>query len=53
VLGERLSGLGVPVLSGVPAGHIDDNAELPLGARVRVDAARAELTFLEPAARCS
>lgn len=38
VLWERLSGLGIPVLAGVPAGHIDDNAELPFGRCVTVDA---------------
>jgi muramoyltetrapeptide carboxypeptidase len=45
VLAERLGDLGVPVLSGVPAGHVDDNLELPLGAMVVVDAATGTLTF--------
>jgi len=50
VLAERLAGLGVPVVSGVPAGHIDDNLELPLGAVVEVRAQGSEglLTFEEP-----
>lgn len=39
--------LDVPVLSGIPAGHIDDNHELPLGTRVTVDAASGTLTFDE------
>lgn len=38
VLRERLSDLGVPVVMGCPAGHIDDNLELPLGRRVTLDA---------------
>lgn len=46
VLQERLSPLGVPVLSGVPAGHIDDNLELPLGGSVWVDADAGRVRFL-------
>jgi muramoyltetrapeptide carboxypeptidase len=38
VLRERLSDLGVPVLMGLAAGHVDDNAELPFGRTVSVDA---------------
>lgn len=49
VLGERLSSLGIPVVSGVPAGHISDNLELPLGAEVSLDADVGVLEFLEPA----
>ena len=45
VLRERLGTLGIPVLAGIPAGHGDTNVELPLGASVHVDAARAVLTF--------
>lgn len=49
VVAERLSDLGVPVVCGVPAGHVDDNRELPLGAPVRVDADAGRLELLEPA----
>jgi muramoyltetrapeptide carboxypeptidase len=49
VLAERLGSLGLPVLSGVPAGHVDDNLELPLGAPVRLDAGAGRLVFLEGA----
>jgi muramoyltetrapeptide carboxypeptidase len=45
VLQERLGGLGIPVLAGVPAGHVNDNLELPLGANVSVDASRGTLAF--------
>lgn len=38
VLRERLGGLGIPVVSGIPAGHVDDNLELRFGVRVRIDA---------------
>jgi muramoyltetrapeptide carboxypeptidase len=43
VLRERTSDLGVPVLADFPAGHIDDNHELPFGRRVSLDAQRGEL----------
>lgn len=45
VLAASLGDLGVPVLWGVPAGHVDDNLELPLGALVEVDAQRGSLSF--------
>jgi muramoyltetrapeptide carboxypeptidase len=38
VLHERTWDLGIPVVSGFPAGHIDDNTELPFGRRVTLDA---------------
>lgn len=49
VLHDRLADLGLPVLAGVGAGHVEDNLELPFGARVRLDADAGELCFLEPA----
>ncbi|MFO0692656.1 MAG: LD-carboxypeptidase [Polyangiales bacterium] len=49
VLRERFSLLGIPVVSGLRAGHVDDNLELPFGTRVRVDADHGTLVFLEPA----
>lgn len=36
VLRERLGGLAVPVVSGFPAGHIDNNAPLVFGAAARI-----------------
>jgi len=47
VLAERLGTLGVPVLSGVPAGHGSPNLSLPLGAEVSVDAGAGKLRFEE------
>ena len=38
VIYERLSAFGVPVVSGVPSGHVDDNLELPFGREVELDA---------------
>ena len=38
VLRERLSDLGIPVAAGLPCGHLEDNAELPFGRWVQLDA---------------
>ena len=43
VLAERLGDLGIPVVAGLPCGHIDDNHELPFGHSVRLDATRGQL----------
>jgi muramoyltetrapeptide carboxypeptidase len=47
VLQERLGGLGIPVLAGLPAGHVDDNLELPFGVTAQVDSAAGTLAFEE------
>jgi muramoyltetrapeptide carboxypeptidase len=47
VLAEHLGALGVPVLAGLRAGHVDDNLPLPLGARVTLDPAAGTLVFEE------
>jgi muramoyltetrapeptide carboxypeptidase len=49
VLASYLGGLGVPVLAGFPAGHLPEQATLPLGIRVRLDATARTLSLLEPA----
>lgn len=46
VLQQHLTALNVPVLAGLPAGHIDDNRPLPFGAPVELDATAGSLTFL-------
>jgi len=43
VLLDRLGDLGMPVLRGLPAGHVDDNHELPFGSLVRIDAGGGRL----------
>jgi muramoyltetrapeptide carboxypeptidase len=48
---ERLSGLGVPLVSGLPFGHGRPQLTVPLGVHAELDADRATLTFLEPALR--
>jgi muramoyltetrapeptide carboxypeptidase len=47
VLEYYLADLGVPALYGLPLGHGDDLATLPLGVRVRLDADNKTLTVLE------
>lgn len=37
VIGQRLAPLGLPVVTGFPAGHIDANWPLSLGARARIE----------------
>jgi muramoyltetrapeptide carboxypeptidase len=49
VLSERLGKLKIPVVAGMPSGHIRDNLELPLGAEVSVDADAGVLWFHQPA----
>jgi len=47
VLTDRLGALGVPVAYGLPFGHLDDNATLPIGIKARFNADEGELEFLE------
>src|SRR2546430_13108712 len=49
VLTERLLPLKVPVVIGLPFGHIALNATLPIGVRATLDAVKGDLTITEPA----
>jgi len=51
VFKERLLPLKVPIVTGLPFGHIPLNATLPIGARVTLDAVKGDLTIDEPAVR--
>lgn len=51
ILRDYLVPLGKPVLGGWPSGHGTPNLPLPLGARVRIDAARGCLTLLQDVLR--
>ena len=51
VVKERLSSLRVPIVTGLPFGHVDLNATLPCGARVLLDANRGDLIVTEAAVR--
>ena len=46
---ERLAGLGVPLLSGLPFGHGRPQLTVPLGIEAELDADAGTLSFLEPA----
>ncbi len=49
VIAERLGRFGIPVVAGAPVGHGERNRALPLGARVRLDAAAGTVELLEAA----
>ena len=49
VLAHYFRPLGVPVLHGLPIGHIDDQWTLPLGVRARLDADAGTVELLEAA----
>ena len=46
VLVRHAQALGLPCVADVPAGHVDDNRELPLGERVALDASSGTLRFI-------
>lgn len=49
VITTRLKPLGRPCFYGLPAGHVQPQATLPLGVRARLDATACTLTYLEAA----
>jgi muramoyltetrapeptide carboxypeptidase len=49
VVKERLSSLRVPVVTGLPFGHVDLNATIPVGAMARLDGKRGDLIITESA----
>jgi muramoyltetrapeptide carboxypeptidase len=49
VLTHYFGPLGIPVLYGLPIGHIDEQWTLPLGVRARMDADAGTVELLEPA----
>jgi muramoyltetrapeptide carboxypeptidase len=48
---EYCRDLGCPVVADFPCGHVADNATLPLGATVVLDADAGTLTVVEPTCR--
>lgn len=48
VLRERLSPLKIPVVTGLPFGHVPYNGTLPIGIKAELDANRGKLIFVEP-----
>jgi muramoyltetrapeptide carboxypeptidase len=49
VLKERLSPLKIPVVAGLPFGHVPHNATLPIGISATLDADKGRLLIDEPA----
>ena len=49
VVKERLSSLRVPVVTGLPFGHVDLNATIPVGVKARLDGKRGDLIITESA----
>jgi muramoyltetrapeptide carboxypeptidase len=49
VLKERLLPLNIPVITGLPFGHVPHNATLPIGIRAMLDANQGDLVLTEPA----
>jgi muramoyltetrapeptide carboxypeptidase len=51
VLKERLLPLNIPIVAGLPFGHVRHNATLPVGARAILDAQNGDLVISEAAVR--
>lgn len=51
VFRERLLPLKIPIVTGLPFGHVPFNATLPVGATVELDANRGDLSLSHPAVR--
>jgi muramoyltetrapeptide carboxypeptidase len=51
VLKDRLLPLKIPVVTGLPFGHVPFNATLPIGGRVVLDAERGDLIIAKPVVR--
>lgn len=51
VLKERLLPLKVPLVAGLPFGHVPVNATLPVGVRSELDGDAADLSIIEPGVR--
>jgi muramoyltetrapeptide carboxypeptidase len=49
VLRDRLLPLGVPVISGLPFGHVRENATIPMGLQATLDAVNGDLIINEGA----
>ena len=49
VVKERLASLRVPVVTGLPFGHVDLNATIPVGVRATLDGKRGDLIITESA----
>lgn len=50
-LNDKLGGLGIPVIYGIPFGHVDLQATLPFGINAALDTEKGSLTLLEKAVK--
>ena len=46
-IAEQTRGLGIPVITGIEAGHGTENLTIPFGVRARVDSTARKVVFLE------
>ena len=51
VFKERLAPLKIPVVLGLPFGHVPINATLPVGVRARLDGVKGDLVIEESAVK--
>jgi muramoyltetrapeptide carboxypeptidase len=51
LVGERCSRLNMPILTGLPVGHGEDNVPLPIGVRAVLDTETMRLEIKEPCVR--
>ncbi|HLP28382.1 MAG TPA: LD-carboxypeptidase [Candidatus Didemnitutus sp.] len=49
VFEQRIASIGIPVIYGLPVGHVKDKLTMPLGVRAELDATNKHLRLLEPA----
>lgn len=47
VFDQRLASIGIPVVYGLPIGHVKSKLTMPLGVRAELDATKKQLKFLE------
>lgn len=50
IVSERLGGLGIPIITNYPFGHVDNMLTLPLGIEATLDADAGTLTYTSPLA---
>jgi muramoyltetrapeptide carboxypeptidase len=49
VFEQRLASLGIPVVYGLPFGHVRSKLTMPLGVQAELDATSKTIRILEPA----
>lgn len=49
VFEQRIASIGIPVIYGLPVGHVKNKLTMPIGVRAELDATNKQLRLLEPA----